>query len=169
MIKLVGFIIILLSSAKIGFDISAKYTGRVEDLKSFISALGKIKTEISFSNCEITDALITASNVKSVNIHNILLYIANKIEKGKMTLCDAFSSYIGENETFLIKEDIEEIRRFFSVFGSGDREDELENVSNTIINLKLNLNNAVENAKKYVKLYRTSGILAGFLIAIILA
>ena len=44
-----------------------------------------------------------------------------------------------------------------------------ENISNTVDNIKSHLNEALEDEKKYVKIFRTSGVLAGFLIAIILA
>ena len=58
MIRILGFIIIVVSSVKIGFDISGKYTGRVKELKSFIKVLEKLKNEISFSNCVISEALL---------------------------------------------------------------------------------------------------------------
>ena len=169
MIKLIGFIIIIISSAKIGFDLSAKYIRRVKDLKSFISVLEKIKSKIKFSNCVISDALVKASEVKSDTVSNLVKYISKKIEDGKTGPSDAFECYLKENITFFEKNDIEEIYKFFSAFGSGDREDEIKNISNTIENIKSHLNEAIENEKKYVKLFRTSGVLAGFLIAIILA
>ena len=169
MIKLIGFIIIVISSSKIGFDLSAKYIRRVEDLKAFISVLEKIKNEIKFSNCVISDALVKAADVKSDIVHKMVAFICEKIEDGKTEPSDAFSCYLNENTTFFEKKDVEEINEFFSVFGSGDRDDEIKNISNTVENIKSNLNEALENEKKYVKIFRTSGVLAGFLIAIILA
>lgn len=169
MIKILGFLIIVASSAKIGFDLSEKYCNRTKEIKSFISVLEKIKNEISFSNCIITDALIKASKVKSKTVQNMVTYISKKVEDEKMALTDAFGMYIRENTMAFDKGDIDEINRFFSVFGSGDREDEIKNISNTVINMKAHLQTAVEDEKKYVKLFRTSGVLAGFLIAIILA
>lgn len=169
MIKILGFLIIVASSAKIGFDLSEKYCNRTKEIKSFISVLEKIKNEISFSNCIITDALIKASKVKSKTVQNMVTYISKKVEDEKMALTDAFGMYIRENTMAFDKGDIDEINRFFSVFGSGDREDEIKNISNTVTNMKAHLQTAVEDEKKYVRLFRTSGVLAGFLIAIILA
>ncbi len=169
MIKLIGFIIIVISSSKIGFDLSAKYICRVKDLKAFISVLEKIKNEIKFSNCVISDALVKASDVKSNTVSNLVAYISKKIEDGNIGPADAFGCYVNENTTFFEKNDMEEIYNFFSVFGSGDRDDEIKNISNTVDNIKSHLNEALENEKKYVKIFRTSGVLAGFLIAIILA
>ncbi len=169
MIKLIGFIIIVISSTKIGFDLSAKYIFRVRDLKAFISVLEKIKNEIKFSNCVISDALVKASDVKSDTVKKLVTFISKKIEDGKTDPADAFKCYLCENTTFFEKNDTEDIYNFFSVFGSGDREDEIINISNTVENIKSHLNEAIENEKKYVKIFRTSGVLAGFLVAIILA
>ena len=169
MIKLIGFIIIVLSSAKIGFDLSAKYIMRVKDLKAFISVLEKIKNEIKFSNCVISDALVKASDVKSDTVSKLVAYISKKIEDGNIGPADALKYYLNDNTTFFEKKDLEEIHNFFSVFGNGDRDDEIKNISNTVDNIKSHLNEALEDEKKYVKIFLTSGVLAVFLIAIILA
>ena len=47
MIRILGFIIIVVSSVKIGFDISGKYTGRVKELKSFIKVLEKYRINVT--------------------------------------------------------------------------------------------------------------------------
>lgn len=169
MIKILGFLIIVASSAKIGFDLSQKYSDRTKELRGFIGVLERIKNEISFSNCIITDALVKASNVKSQTIRNLVKSISEKIEEKNISLTDAFNTYIKENSMALDKKDTDEISRFFSMFGIGDREDEIKNIDNSVINLKNNLQTAMEEEKRYVKLFRTGGVLAGFLIAIILA
>ena len=169
MIKILGFLIIVASSSKIGFDLSQKYSDRTKELRGFISVLERIKNEISFSNCIITDALVKASNVKSQTISSMVKNISKKIEEKNISLSDAFNTYIKENSIALDKKDTDEISRFFSIFGSGDREDEIKNINNSVINLKNNLQTAIEDEKKYVKLFRTGGVFAGFLIAIILA
>ena len=169
MLRLLGFIIIVASSAKIGFDISAKYIGRVRELKSFIKVLEKLKNEISFSNCVICDALLNSSNVKSAAVSEMVKYIAENVKNEKTDLCEAFGSYVVTKPTYFDKTDVDEIFTFLSALGSGDAEEEIKNISNTTEILKSNLANAVENQRKYVKVFRTSGVLAGFLIAIILA
>lgn len=169
MVKIIGFLIILASSAKIGFDLSQKYCNRTKEIKAFINVLEKIKNEISFSNCIITDALLKASEVKCSVVRDMVTYIHKKVEEEKLILSEAFEDFIKKNETAFTKSDTDEILRFFSTFGSGDREDEIKNISNTVYNLNNNLHSAVEDEKKYVKLFRTSGVLAGCLISIILA
>ena len=171
MIKLIGFIIIVLSCGKIGIDLSQKYCNRTKELKSFIHLLERIKSDISFSNCTITDAL--SKNIENKNnvISSMILSILNSVNENSVALEDAFNTYINKNgdNISLQRKDIEEINGFFSMFGIGDREDEINNLNNTINNLKIFLQDALEDEKKYVRLFRTTGVLAGFLIAIILA
>ena len=169
MIRIIGFIIIVVSSAKIGFDISGKYIGRVRELKSFIKVLEKLKNEINFSNCVVSEALSNSANVKSATVNDMVKHLSESIKNGKDNLCEAFNSYLLVNQTCFDKSDVDEIYGFLSVLGNGDREDEIKNISNTMEFLKSNLNAAIENERKYVKVFRTSGILAGCLIAIILA
>ena len=169
MIKILGFFIIVASSAKIGFDLSEKYCNRTKEIKAFIRVLEKIKGEISFSNCIITDTLARIEDIKCQKIKNMIEYILKKVEDEKITLKVAFEKFTKENTLSLEKNDIDEIMRFFASFGNGDRDDEINNIANTVSVLNTNLQTAIEDEKKYVKLFRTSGILAGCLIAIILA
>lgn len=170
MIKILGFIIIVASSAKIGFDLSGKYSNRTRELRAFVSVLERIRNEISFSNCVISDALIKSCDVKSKTVKNMIEYVSQAVRKKSVSLVEAFNTYINMDDTLsLNRRDIEEISSFFSMFGSGDREDEIKNINNTLVNIKSNLQTAIDDEKRYVKLFRTSGVLAGFLIAIILA
>lgn len=169
MIKLLGFLIIVASSAKIGFDISDKYRNRTREIKAFITILEKIKNEISFSNCIISEALEKSKNIKCKTISSMIDYILNKVEKNRISLAEAFNFFLNENNTSLTKTDTDEILKFFAFFGNGDKEDEIKNINSTVANMRVNLQSAIEDEKKYVKLFRTSGFLAGCLIAIILA
>lgn len=170
MIKILGFLIIVASSAKIGYDLSEKYSNRTKELKAFVNVLERIRNEISFSNCVISDALIKACDVKSRAVNNMIKLVSETVREKGITLHEAFNTYIKmDNTSSLNSRDIEEISRFFLMVGSGDREDEIKNINNTIVNIKSNLQSALDDEKRYVKLFRTSGVLAGFLIAIILA
>ena len=169
MIKLLGFVVIVISSAKIGFDISLKYIYRVKELKAFLNMLEKIKNNIKFSNYVISDALINLYEVKSDSVNKMFDYISKKIENEKINPGDAFKSFLENNTTYFEKCDIDEIFGFFASFGSSDRETEIKNIDKTAEVIKSNLAVALENEKKYVKFFRASGVLSGFLIAIILA
>lgn len=169
MIKIIGFFIIVASSAKIGFDLAEKYCSRTKSIKAFINVLERIRNEISFSNCEITDALKRASNVKSESVSKMVNYLSKKVEEDNVALDEAFNVYIDNNTMAFDRKDADEIRNFFSAFGSGDREDEIKNINNAVAYMKAHLQSSIEDEKRYVKLYRTGGVLTGLLIAIILA
>ena len=170
MIKILGFIIIVAASTKIGFDLSEKYSKRTKELRALISVLERVVNEISFSNCIISDALISGCNVRIKTISDMIKYISITVKEKSLSLTEAFDCYLKtNNELSLNSKDVDEVFKFFSMFGSGDREDEIKNINNAILNIKSNLKNAIDDEKRYVKLFKTSGVLAGFLIAIILA
>ncbi|MEE1042389.1 MAG: hypothetical protein UH854_00325, partial [Clostridia bacterium] len=143
MIKIIGFIIIVISSSKIGFDLAKKYLNRSRELKAFIYVLERLKSEIGFSNCVITDALINSSNVKNETVKNMINYMAEMVKENNVSLSDAFNKYI-TNDSFnsFNKTDVDELYKFFSSVGNGDREDEIENINNCIASIKINLRNA---------------------------
>lgn len=170
MIKLIGFLIIVLSSTKIGIDLSDKYRKRTRELRAVITVLERVKIEVGFSNCVITDALSKAMDIKVETVRNMIGYIVDMVNEKNVTLQEAFNLYMTDcNELSMEKHCTDELRRLFDMFGSGDSEDEIRNLETTILNMKTYLNNSLDDEKRYVKLYRTSGVLAGFLIAIILA
>ena len=170
MIKIIGFIIIVISTSMIGFDMSDKYRRRPKEIRTLITVLEKVKNELSFSNNIVTDAIKNSLDIRCDSVRNMLQGIVCEVEKNNVSLSDAFNLYIKNNdELSLEKNCIDELEKFFSVLGSNDTENEIKNIEITVLNLKEYLGLAVNDEKKYVKLFRTSGVLAGFLIAIILA
>lgn len=168
MIKMIGFFIVLLSSSKIGFDISKKYSDRAKELKSLITVFEIIKNEINFSNSVISDALKKASGVKNKNISDLIYYLAQK-SKENDDIGKSFDNYlkINADNLSLKKCDIDVLEKIFNIIGSGDIKEEISQISNTVKNLEILLELSIQDEKKYSKLFKTTGILAGLLIAVI--
>ncbi len=170
MLKLIGFLIIMISSTKIGFDYSLKYTSRTEQLKAFVFILERLKAEIKLSNSVIADALDKSNDVQEHNVHIMIEYICNMVKKENCSLISAFKSYLVTDEALsLSKEDLDVLSDFFSMLGTGDVDDEIKNIDSAMEKINLLLQDSCEKESKYVKLFRTSGVLAGCLISVILA
>ena len=167
MIKLAGFLIILLSSAKIGYDIGERYKNRTEELKSLATALEIIKNEISFSNCVISDAIYAGANVGCKKISDLLIEMSKIIKNEDKSVLEAYELLSGRYELSLNKSDTQILQKMFSVFGSGDKENETQNIKKAIEEVYKNIKGASADEKKYVKLFRTFGVLSGILIGII--
>ncbi len=169
MIKLIGFLIIMVSATKIGFDFSAKYISRTKELKAFIFVLEKLKGEIKFSGNTIPEALERVSGIRVLTVENMVSYICNKVKTEGCSLDFAFKMYVEDyNALSLSKEDIDVLTNFFSLLGTGDVDDEIKNINSVSKTINLLLQEALEKETKYVKLYRTCGVLAGCLISIML-
>lgn len=169
MLKIIGFLIIMVSATKIGFDYSSKYIARTRELKAIIFILEKLKSEIKFSNNTIPQALEIISHTSVLTVKNMFLSVCSMVENECCSLDFAFKTYIIDNNTLsLSKEDLEVIQNFFSMLGTGDVEDEIKNINSTSQKLNMLLQDSLESEAKYVKLYRTCGVLAGCLISIML-
>lgn len=169
MIKLIGFIIILLSASKIGYEISEGYKNRTREIRSVITALSVLKNEISFKNCVLSDAFYYSSRVKNPFVSCMFKTISEELNKSTDSLIKIYESYILKNKDkhSLSNNDTEILYDMFSKLGYGDTEEQINIISYAIRTFESNLKSSVENERKYVRLFRTGGVLAGILTAII--
>lgn len=167
MIKFIGFLIILLSSSKIGYDIGERYKNRSEELKSLAMALEIIKNEISFSNCVISEAIKSGSNVGCKKISDLLVKMSELINSDDLSVLEAYKFLSPKFELSVNKSDRQILEKLFSVFGSGDKNAEAQNIDKATDAIYKNIKSALTDEKKYVKLFRTFGVLSGVLIGII--
>ena len=102
-----------------------------------------------------------------------MLYFADicvSVKKENLSLYMAFEKYLQEkNKLSLTKDDLQVVGDFLTMLGTSDVDDEIKNINSTIGKLNLLLQDSCEKESKYVKLCRTSGVLAGCLISVILA
>lgn len=167
MIKIIGFLIIFLSSSKIGYDIGERYKNRTEELKSLAMALEIIKNEISFSNCVIADAIKGGAGVSCKKISRMLTEMSDMVKDGDKSVFEAYKSVLPKLELSLNKNDMQILENLFSVFGGGDKIAEAQNIDKATDKIYRNIKSAFADEKKYVKLFRTFGVLSGVLIGII--
>jgi len=162
MIKIIGFLIVLISSCKIGLDISNRYSERTKELRSVIQALEIIKTEIEFSNSLLFKALEHCDIVKNKSVSNLMLKISKSLKNNETISNELFEN----NNLALHKSDIDILTDIFLTLGAGNTQNEVNNINNGIDRLKASINNSLDDEKKYCKLSKVSGLLIGIFIGI---
>ncbi len=167
--KLIGFLIILFSSSKIGIDVSRTYRCRTRELRSLITAFELLKNEITFTKNVAGRALFGASTVSVPIIKSMFKGISERIINEHVTASEAFEGFLKENIGYfsLNKADFEILREFFANFGSHSPSEEVESINNIVARLSSNLESAETSEGKYSRLFATSGVLCGFFIAIL--
>ena len=169
MIKIVGYLIILIASAMIGFGVSEKYRNRTKELLAVRSSLEIIRNEINFNNRLIGDALLSGAGVKLPIISELFKTISDILAESNVTVSNAFLDCMSDfkESLSLNNDDINLLENFFSLAGTGSNVDEIKNINSVLSSIELNIKSATEDEKRYVKLFRTTGVLAGLMIGTI--
>ena len=168
MIKLAGFVIIMFSTVKIGRDLSEKYINRTNELKNITSGLDLMCKEINFTNSGVADLLYSASKVNNKKIKQLFENMAHLIKNELNTPLLSFNKCKNNAGLALNDADIQILCNYFSTCGKSNAEDEVDSIKNTINMLNYNLESAISDENKHVKLCNFTGVVVGLMISIIL-
>lgn len=159
--KLAGFLLIVLSCSAFGFLASNRLKTRTSSLEKAISALMFLENEVSYGKNDIKTALKNMTAMHSFP-----------------TFFDAFSDTCSIKESLLncINEpkfsfsvsDKEIFKEFLDDLGSLDTVSQLKSIHHTKSLIKLAKEDSDKNYLRFGKLYKSMGVLCGFLFSIIL-
>lgn len=171
MLKIIFAVCIFLISSYIGFSYGETYRKRQNQLKEILKALTILESYIVYGTTPLPEALENLSHKTGDPIRKFINAITDRLIKG-----DVESVYEGvleefvllENEFYLHNEDKKVMEDFFKSLGESGVYGQDKIFSLAIDNIKINLQEADENAKKNIKLYRYLGVCFGAMIVIFL-
>lgn len=169
MLKLILGFCIFLISAYIGFAYGETFRKRQSQLKEVQKALTILENDVIYGTTPLPEALENLSHKVSRPINCFIESVAKRLIKG-----DVESVYDGvleefmkfENEFYLHDEDKKVMEDFFKTLGESGVYGQEKIFMLAIEGIKVNLNDADENAKKNIKLYRYLGVCLGAMIGI---
>lgn len=171
MYKLVMILVIFLCSTIIGFSYGERFSKRLDDLKEAYRAIILLQNEILYNNTPLSEAF----NIISTKLREPFSRILKKFSKEldnldtndfSMILKDIYSK--NEDELYFDKSDKKIIEQFSISLGNTGIYGQ-ENIFKLVLeNLKINISEAEELAKKNAKLYRYLGMCFGAMISIVL-
>ncbi|MCK9216724.1 MAG: stage III sporulation protein SpoIIIAB [Firmicutes bacterium] len=170
-IKLIGGMIIILSSSLIGILLANKYIIRIKILKTFRFSIQLLETEIVFTSTPLPYAFnhISSKIDKPWNafFHEVS---ENLLKRNFFTMEEAWNSAMNNHLDlpFFKKSDIELIKNFGKVLGKSDTEDQKKHFLLVYAQLDRHEEEAEIEKKKNVKMYKSLGLLLGIAIYIIL-
>ncbi len=171
MFKLIGSVLIILSSSSLGYMIGMRYSMRVREIKLLKISLQMLETEIAYSNTPLPEALKIVCK-KSKHPINIIFNkaAANLGKKDCVSVGDAFCKSLDDAKGMysLIDEDIDILRSFGHSLGSSDVDGQIKSFSLIIKELDAQEIKAEEMRKKNENMYKNLGFLAGVAITILL-
>lgn len=165
-LKYIIMCLVLLISILLGNIISKRYTLRVKELKDFKNALNIIESKIKFTYEPLPEIFIQTSKLLSENISNIFINASKNMKE--LSSEEAWNKGIEETNTYLKKEDIENIKCFGKMLGKTDKEGQISQLELTKTFVEMQIKKAKEEEEKNSKLYKTLGIVCGLALVIVL-
>lgn len=169
--KLLGALLIIVSSTAIGFLYSNKFKKRVYQLKSIERAVYEIKNEILYTYTPLPELFFKISKNSSFPIKEFFESISNILKTNSVnSVYEAFIKGFKkvEDKMELKKEDKDLILNLAKTFGESDVEGHMNIISLTLEGLKEQIREGEIAMKKNIKMYRYLGFTIGMMIVITL-
>ena len=169
--KLLGSIIVLLSSGFLGHILSTDCKKRPQQLRELQALLQMFENRISYLADVVTEAF---DRIYSCTGSEVGIFFAAASEKLKSNrgigASAAWEAAVRENikKTSLNKEDEEILVSFGKILGSSDLEGQIKNIRLTINQLNVQEDKAERARSKNEGMYRSLGILGGLAVVIVL-
>ena len=147
-----------------------KYIIREKNIGIICNALRQLSFNIQFLNMPLSQAFLNISKTEKNTVGEMFFHISQEINEGKSELYtlwnDALDFY---SEELLLKNDEKQIISDFSKrLGTGDKNNEINNIECTVLRLKSVEEEAVNERRSNVKVFRGLGALTGIFIVILL-
>lgn len=150
----------------IGNIISKRYILRVKELKDFENALNIIESKIKFTYEPLPEIFKQTSKLLSENISKIFINASNYMKE--VSCEEAWNKSVEESNTYLNKEDIENIKCFGKMLGKTDKEGQVSHLELTKTFIEMQIKKAKDEEEKNAKMSKTLGVIFGLAIVIIL-
>ena len=170
-IKIIGSLIVFFSCSAAGIYLSSKDKFRAEELKEMKRGLMLLKSEISFSQKPLYEAMIEISEKLSDAVAEIFEDTGRLLKYKKVAnVSEAWGKTIRnrKSRTYFKAEDIDVFISFGAALGGMDKVCQIENIDvvNTYIDSKVKI--LMNKNSKDSRLFRSAGVLFGILIVVVL-
>lgn len=169
--KLLGSIIVLLSSGFLGYILSTDCRKRPQQLRELQALLQMFENRISYLSDTITEAFdrIYKSSNSGVGIFFTSASEQLKSDRSK-DASSAWEAAVRENikKTALNSEDEEILISFGKILGRSDLEGQIKNILLTINQINMQEDKAEQSRSKNEGMYKSLGILGGIAVVIVL-
>ena len=167
MLKWIGSILIIVSCAAFGLIQSSLLQKRVQVLRTAIVLMDEISGHIRYLSSTVEELLDSVSWKEKYRVFSFLPELKRQINQGIGYPQACKSVFSRWSFPGALKEDVKTLQDFFQLLGTTDLEGQLSLMADYHATLEQIVQSAEARAKKYGSLYRTSGILAGALVVIL--
>ncbi len=169
--KLLGCIMVLLSSGFLGYVLSSDCKKRPRQLRELQSMLQMFENQISYLSDVLAEAFGRISGTGSGETGIFFSDTVERLRSGRsLSAAQAWEEAVRGNikKTSLNREDEEILVSFGKLLGGSDLEGQVKNIRLTLYQLRSQEQKAEESRKKNESMYRSLGILGGLAVVIVL-
>ncbi len=172
MIKFVGIVMLIATAIAVGSIMAHQVKQRVEELIYVKKLMLMFKGELRFKNAMLQEAFMSVA-MRAKNPYDKLFEELSKETENNntTTMAKVFELTVDKflvGNTFLKKEDIHWFKELGETMGYQDQKMQLANIDLYIERLSSSVDEEKEKMNETMKMYRTLGVMAGLLVAIVL-
>ena len=169
--KVIGCILVIASSAGVGFYFSGEMRCRIEDLKELRKLIGLLRGDIRYANTPLPEAINSITRRHSGRFNLFFRYISAKLNELSGLTFSSIWKEATEHQlinTALAKKDKLHLIQFGESLGYLDKDMQMNTIDLYLSQLEDEIADLSKTAKEKAYLFNTLGIMAGVFITIIM-
>ncbi|MDF2539851.1 MAG: hypothetical protein K0S76_2872 [Herbinix sp.] len=169
--KIIGCIMVIASSAGMGFYFSSEMKCRIDDLKELKKLIVLLRGDIRYANTPLPEAISSITRRHNGNFEAFFKKVSSQLhELSGLTFPDIWKKSVDLNlmNTSLTKKDKLYLIQFGDHLGYLDKDMQINTIDLYITQLEDEIKEASKSAKEKAYLYNSVGIMAGIFITIIM-
>lgn len=170
-LKLIGGIMVIVSSSMIGFIIAGNFKNRPKTLRNLQVALSMLESEINYGHSPLPQAFRSISKQCEEDVARLFDLAAKELSSRKgLTASEAWERSLKEffKNSYITENDFEILMAFGKYLGSTDKEDQIKNIRLALNNLRQQEISSIREKEKNEKMWRYLGVLSGIMIFLLL-
>lgn len=172
MIKFMGIAMLVCAAIATGSIMAYRVKGRVEELIAVKKLMHIFRGELRYKNSMLSEAFMSVAIKAKKPYDKLFAALSESTEDNhSTTMATVFETKVDEiltENTYLNKEDMKWFKELGETMGYQDQKMQLANIDLYIDRLSSAIIEEKEKMNETMKMYRTLGVMAGLLIAIVL-
>ncbi|MCQ2559360.1 MAG: stage III sporulation protein AB [Clostridia bacterium] len=168
MLKLLGALLIVACGGLGGYVLSREYARRPPELKAWLTVLQRLETEISYAATPLGEALAKIAPHSGCQIQAAVQQAADLLNRGH-SAAEAFDQALESTyaRSSLRISDLGILNNLALALGISDCQDQIRHLQLAGEQLKVEIVQAEEEARKNVKLYNYLGVCSGIALVLL--
>ncbi|MBP2642278.1 MAG: spoIIIAB [Firmicutes bacterium] len=170
-IKLIGCLLVIISSAWTGFSLAERYNKRPREIRQLIACIASLGSHIYYVSLPLAEALERASQIAEGPVRELFQQTALHIHTtGWLSAGQAFQKALGETSEKLAlnKPEQEILLVLAAILGTVDQSEQQKQLELAMNELEKVHKEAIAARDQNVKMYRYLGVCVGLATAILL-